>query len=76
MPHYWVPKDPHTMEHCMKIKMEVSALTLHSFPGGKIIQALLGFVLKYLAGIGRLDFLGFSPIDLTLSLDFQGVGKA
>ena len=37
-------------------------------PGGKIIQAL--------AGIGRLDFLGFSSIDLTLSLDFQGVGKA
>ena len=39
-----------------------------TIPGGKIIQALL-------VGIGCLDFLGFSPIDLTLSLDFQGVGK-
>ena len=45
-------------------------------PGGKIIQALLVFFLKLLAGIARLDFLGFSSIELTLSLDFQGVGKA
>ena len=45
-------------------------------PRGKIVQALLGYFLKELAGIGCLDFLGFSSIDLTLSLDFQGVGKA
>ena len=42
---------------------------------GNIIKALLEFFLKYLAGIGRLDFLGFSSIDFTLSLNFQGVGK-
>ena len=30
--------------------------------------------LKKLAGIGCLDFLGFCSIELTLSLDFQGVG--
>ena len=38
-------------------------------PGGKKKPSSPWIFLKYLAGIGRLDFLGFSPID------FQGVGK-
>ena len=46
---------------CAEVWLEV-------YTRGKINQALLG--------IGRVDFLGFSSIDLTLSLDFQGVGKA
>ena len=49
--------------------------THSNLPGGKIIQALLGFFLKYLAGIGRFNFLGFTSIDTLLSLDFQGVEK-
>ena len=32
--------------------------------------------LEITCGIGCLDFLGLSSIDLTLSLDFQGVGKS
>ena len=45
-------------------------------PAGKIIQALLGFSRNSLLVLATWIFLGFCSIDLTLSLDFQGVGQA
>ena len=48
-------------QKCLKIAGNIFKSTW--LPGGKIIQALLGLFLKQLAGIGRLDVLGFRSID-------------
>ena len=54
---------------------QIKCIAFTIYHAGKIVKAVLG-ILDKLTGISRLDFLEFSFIDSTLSLDLQVAEKA